>query len=70
MIFPRLSFEKVSRQIFIENYYDEKIKISKDVFVVMQYFIEQYIVNILKNANLLVIHAGRIKLLPIDIDLR
>ena len=69
LIFPRLSFEKVSRQIFIENYYDEKIKISKDVFVVMQYFIEQYIVNILKNANLLVIHAGRIKLLPIDIGL-
>jgi histone H2A len=69
LIFARLSFEKFVRQIFRDNKYDEKIKISKDVFIALQYFIEQYIVNILKNANLLVIHAGRVKLLPVDIGL-
>jgi len=69
LIFARLSFEKFVRQIFKDNKYDEKIKISKEVFIVLQYFIEQYIVNILKNANLLVIHAGRVKLLPVDIGL-
>ena len=45
------------------------IKISKDVFIVLQYFIEQYIVDILKNANFLAIHANRVKLMPIDIQL-
>ncbi len=44
-------------------------KICKGVFVVLQYFIEQYIINILYNANYLTIHAGRIKLLPVDIQL-
>ena len=35
----------------------------------MQHFIEQYIINVLKNANFLAIHAGRIKLIPVDIGL-
>lgn len=69
MVFAKLSFEKFVRQIFKENCPDDKIKISKDVFIVLQYFIEQYIVNVLQKANLLVIHAGRVKLLPVDIGL-
>ena len=69
IIFPKLSFEKFVRQIFNENSKEDIPKIGKDVFIVLQYFIEQYIVNILKNANLLAIHAGRVKLLPVDIGL-
>jgi histone H2A len=69
LIFSRLSFEHFIRHIFSENKYDSKIKIGKDVFVVLQYFIEQYIVDVLRNANYLAIHAGRVKLTPTDIGL-
>ena len=69
LIFAKQSFEKFARQIFKDNNHDIQIKISKDVFIVLQYFIEQYIVTVLRNANLLVIHAGRVKLLPVDIGL-
>jgi histone H3/H4 len=38
--FARLPFEKLVRQI-VQNHTNEKIKISKDVFITLQYFIEQ-----------------------------
>ena len=44
------------------------MKISKEVFIVLQYFIEQQITSLLRNANFAAIHAGRVKLMPIDID--
>ena len=44
------------------------MKISKDVFVILQYFIEQYIVSILKDANAAAIHTGRVKLMLSDIE--
>jgi len=69
LIFAKLSFEHFVRHIFKENSDDINIKISKDVFITLQHFIEQYIINILKNANFLTIHAGRIKLTPVDIGL-
>jgi len=69
LIFAKLSFEHFTRHIFKENVVDTNIKISKDVFITLQHFIEQYIINILKNANFLAIHAGRIKLTPVDIGL-
>lgn len=70
IIFSKCSFEKLVRSIFKEhkdNY--ESFKISKDVFIIIQYFIEQFIVKILYNSNFLAIHAGRVKILPIDIAL-
>lgn len=69
LIIAKLSFEHFVRHIFKENLYDTNTKISKDVFITLQHFIEQYIINILKNANFLAIHAGRIKLTPVDIGL-
>lgn len=69
LILPKFSFERFVRVIFKEIQQNESQKISKDVFIVLQYFIEQYIVNILKNANFLAIHAGRVKLMPVDIGL-
>jgi histone H2A len=69
LIIAKLSFEHFVRHIFKENLPDTNTKISKDVFITLQHFIEQYIINILKNANFLAIHAGRIKLTPVDIGL-
>ena len=69
LIFAKLSFEHFVRHIFKENSNDINTKISKDAFIILQHFIEQYIINVLKNANFLAIHAGRIKLTPVDIGL-
>ncbi len=67
LIFPKYPFERLTRSI-IEDY-KKDIKISKKVFIVLQYYIEQYLINLLSQANLLAIHSGHVKLLPTDIDL-
>ena len=68
LILAKSSFEKLVRQIFKENRTDnENVKISKDVFIILQHFIEQYIVKIFYNSNFLAIHSGRVKLLSTDI---
>ncbi len=77
LILAKSAFEKIVRNIFRENKVDlsneeeniDNIKISKDVFIILQYFVEQYIVKILYNANFLAIHSGRVKLIPTDIAL-
>ena len=71
LILAKFPFEKIVRKI-VTNYQkdnDHNMKISKDVFTILQYFIEQRIVSILQNANFAAIHAGRVKLMPIDINL-
>ena len=45
------------------------IKICKNVFNILQCFIEQYIIKLLYESNFLSIHTGRVKMIPIDIDL-
>ena len=68
LILPKSSFEKIIRNIFLQNSENDKnIKISKNVFIIIQYYIEQYIVKLLYNSNFLAIHSNRVKLLPIDI---
>ena len=68
LIFAKSSFEKIIRNIFLQNSdSDTNIKISKNVFIIIQYYIEQYIVKLLYNSNFLAIHSNRVKLLPIDI---
>jgi histone H2A len=70
LILAKSQFEKLVRHLLKNNLEDDtNIKICKGVFIVLQYFIEQFIINILYNANYLTIHAGRVKLLPIDIQL-
>ena len=69
LTFAKYPFEKFVRDVVIEhNNESYTIKISKDVFIILQYFIEQKIVEILRNANFAAIHAGRVKLMPIDIE--
>ena len=69
LIVSKSSFEYFVREIFKENKFDEKVKISKNVFIILQHFIEQYITDVLRNANYLAIHASRVKLTPVDIGL-
>lgn len=65
-MFPVISFERLTRNII--NQYNDTLKISKDLFIILQYYIEQYVISILEKANKATIHSGRIKLLPIDIQ--
>ena len=68
LILAKSSFEKIVRNIFLQNSNTENIiKISKNVFIIIQYYIEQYIVKLLYNSNFLAIHSNRVKVLPIDI---
>jgi histone H3/H4 len=72
LTFARSPFEKCVRIALAErgvrfNESEQVAKISKDVFVVLQHFVEQYVVDILRDANFAAIHAGRRKLMPIDI---
>ena len=66
LILSKSPFEKLVRNIFKQNSV-ETPKFSKDVFTVLQYFMEQYIVEFLRNSNFLAIHAGRVKIIPYDI---
>lgn len=66
LILSKSPFEKLVRNVFKKNKIESQ-KFSKDVFTVLQYFIEQYIVELLRNSNFLAIHANRVKLVPYDI---
>lgn len=68
LTFAKYPFEKFVREVVNKHSTNNSMKISKDVFIVLQYFIEQYIVNVLHDANLTAIHAGRVKLMPVDIN--
>ena len=67
LTFARYPFEKMIRQI-IDKHSESPLKISKDVFVTLQYFVEQQLIHILQQANFAAIHANRVKLLPMDIN--
>lgn len=67
LTFAKFPFEKLVRQI-VSTHNIGSMKISKEVFIVLQYFVEQQVTSLLRNANFAAIHAGRVKLIPIDID--
>ena len=46
----------------------DSIKVSKNVFLTLQYFVEQHIVSLLHKAYLAAIHTGRVKLTVSDIE--
>jgi histone H3 len=69
LTFPKHPFEKLIRNMIPINTNDEKSKISKGVFIVLQYFIEQYLVDVLRGANRIAIHCGRVKLMGSDIQI-
>lgn len=65
--FAKIPFERCVRKIISEKC-KLPIKISKDAFLVLQYFIEQKMISLLRQANFASIHAGRLKLIPADIE--
>ena len=66
LTFAKFPFERLVRNIV--NKTNDGMKISKDVFIILQYHIEQYMIEFLRNSNLAAIHAGRVKLMPIDLQ--
>ena len=67
LILSKSYFEKIVRNIFKEYKTEENFKIKKDVFIILQHFMEQYIVKLFYNSNFLTIHSGRVKLISSDI---
>lgn len=63
----KFPFQKLVRDSVVKHVGEDSIKISKDVFIIVQYFIEQVVIDILHHANFAAIHAGRIKMMPNDI---
>jgi histone H3 len=66
LTFAKFPFERFIRNIV--NNYNSGMKISKDVFIVLQYYVEQFVVDFLRDANSAAIHSGRVKLMPADIN--
>jgi histone H3 len=66
LTFAKFPFERFIRNIV--NTYNNGMKISKEVFIVLQYYIEQFVVDFLRDANSAAIHSGRVKLMPTDIN--
>lgn len=71
LTFAKSPFEKAVRASVARqktNDSENNMKVSKDVFIFLQYFVEQNLVQLLRNANFASIHAGRVKLIPVDIN--
>lgn len=66
LTFAKCPFERFIRGIVSK--YNNNMKISKDVFIVLQYYIEQFLVDFLRDANSAAIHSGRVKLMSSDIN--
>lgn len=63
LIFSKSLFEKVVRNIYVNK------KINNEVFIILQYFIEQYCIDILQKANYITLNSNRIRLIPNDINI-
>jgi len=66
LILAKAPFEKMLRERFNESGSDSKI--SKTVFLILHYYLESYLIDIIRQANFAALHAGRVKLLPEDIN--
>lgn len=70
LTFTRQPFERYIRKLFSNNMKDnakENVKVSRLSFLVLQYFTERFIIDILKQANNLAVHAGRVKVMRQDL---
>jgi len=65
LTFAKFPFERLVRGIV--NKYKSDMKISKEVFIIIQYYIEQFVVDLLRDSNSAAIHSGRVKLMSVDI---
>lgn len=67
LMFARHPFELIVREIC--NNIRPGMKISKEVFIYLQYIIEQRLVNILQMANNIAVYSKRLKVFPMDIEM-
>ena len=67
LIFAKHPFEQVIR--YIVSQYKKDVKISKNVFLILQYYIENEMLNLIQKAYNLSIYAGRIKLISSDLEM-
>jgi histone H3/H4 len=70
LMFARIPFEKIVRKIIREVHTQPviTIKVSKKIFLLIQYFVEQHTTELLRRANLVAIYAGRVKMSSLDIE--
>jgi histone H3 len=66
LVLAKSPFEKMIREVLENNGCEAKI--SKQVFTIMQYYLESYLLDIIHQSNLAALHANRVKMLPEDID--
>lgn len=67
LMFARHPFEMIVRDVC--NHIIPGMKISKDVFIYLQYIVEQYLVSILQMANNVAVYSKRLKVFPMDIEM-
>jgi len=67
LLLSKNPFEKIVREIFSE-FKEGNVRISSNVFTILQYYIEKYVTDLLYKSNSASIHAGRMKLTKKDID--
>jgi histone H3 len=66
LVLAKSPFERMIREVLEKN--GCQAKISKQVFTIMQYYLESYLLDIIHQSNLAALHANRVKMLPEDID--
>lgn len=72
LVFNKQPFKNLIKLILHNHRGDDTTnseKVSKLTYTILQYFIEEYITDLLLKANHLTIHAGRKKMIPNDISL-
>lgn len=67
LIFAKHPFEQVIRHIF--HQYKPNVKISKNVFIILQYYLESEMLNLIQKSYNLAVYSGRIKLIASDIEM-
>jgi len=71
LVLSKFPFERLVRGVvndLTQCQDGNKMKISKDVFIVLQYYIEQVMVDFLRDSNNAAIFCNRVKLMPCDIN--
>jgi len=71
LMIPKGPFKKMIKNISSEHIddNDKNIRVSSDCSILLQYYIEARIVELLQNANMIALHSNRLRVTPDDIDL-
>ena len=62
LFLAKLPFERLVRSMLTDR------KVCKDVFIILQYYIEQFLVDFLRDVNTLCVYCNRTKIIPSDIE--